>query len=100
MENNVKNYTVTSAKISGGTFQTKIGATDVNKEGVKGCITGGIFTEAAKTDIYNTYPALIAEGYDFVSNGDGIYTVMFKQSSVGVTDEKANPDLEALGRKQ
>ena len=96
MTNIGENYTVTSAKISGGTFQTKIGATDVNKEGVKGCITGGTFTETAKK---NTNRELIAEGYDFVSNGDGTYTVMFKQSSVGVTDEKANPDLEALGRK-
>ena len=83
--------------VTGGTFNTKIGADQPDNEGVKGSVKGGTFTEAAKT---GTNPALIAEGYDFVSNGDGTYTVMFNQSSVGVTDEKANPDLEALGRKQ
>ena len=83
--------------VTGGTFNTKIGVADATKPGVKGRVKGGRFSETAKTA---TNPALIAEGYDFVSNGDGTYTVMFKQSSVGVTDEKANPDLEALGRKQ
>lgn len=82
--------------VTGGTFNTKIGVADASKAGVKGRVKGGRFSEAAKT---GTNPALIAEGYDFVSNGDGTYTVMVKQSSVGVTDEKANPDLEALGRK-
>ena len=82
--------------VTGGTFKTKIGADQPDNEGVKGSVKGGTFTEAAKT---GTNPALIAEGYDFVSNGDGTYTVMFNQSSVGVTDEKAKPDLEALGRK-
>ena len=82
--------------VTGGIFKTKIGVADASKAGVKGSVSGGTFSEPAKTA---TNPALIAEGYDFVSNGDGTYTVMFKQSSVGVTDEKAKPDLEALGRK-
>ena len=82
--------------VTGGTFKTKIGADQPDNEGVKGSVKGGTFTQTAKD---NTNTALIAEGYDFVSNGDGTYTVMFKQSSVGVTDGKANPDLEALGRK-
>ena len=47
MENNGKNYTVTSAKISGGTFQTKIGCSMPGKDGVKGCVTGGTFTQVA-----------------------------------------------------
>ena len=82
--------------VTGGIFKTKIGVADATKPGVKGSVKGGTFTEPAKT---GTNPALIAEGYDFVSNGDGTYTVMFNQSSVGVTDEKAKPHLEALGRK-
>ena len=82
--------------VTGGIFKTKIGVADAGKAGVKGSVSGGTFSELAKTA---TNPALIAEGYDFVSNGDGTYTVMFKQSSVGVTDEKANSDFEALGRK-
>ena len=82
--------------VTGGTFNTKIGVADASKAGVKGSVSGGTFSEPAKTA---TNPALIAEGYDFVSNGDGTYTVMFNQSSVGVTDEKAKPHLEALGRK-
>ena len=83
--------------VTGGLFNTKIGVANAEKAGVKGGVKGGTFTETAKN---YTNASLIAEGYDFVSNGDGTYTVMFKQSSVGVTDEKANPDLEALGRKQ
>lgn len=82
--------------VTGGIFKTKIGVADAGKAGVKGSVKGGTFTQAAKD---NTNTALIAEGYDFVSNGDGTYTVMFNQSSVGVTDKKAKPDLEALGRK-
>lgn len=58
--------------ISGGYFNTKIGCADVNKPGVKGKITGGIFTSTAKT---NTNPAIIAEGYDFHANPDGTFTL-------------------------
>ena len=34
--------------ISGGTFNTKVGCQNPSKDGVKGCITGGSFTESAK----------------------------------------------------
>lgn len=34
--------------ISGGTFNTKVGCYNPSKDGVKGCITGGSFTESAK----------------------------------------------------
>lgn len=93
MTNTKEDYTVSSATITGGTFQTKIGSDDPTKEGVKGCIKGGVFTETAKD---NTNAALIAEGYGFVSNGDGTYSL---QPSVGLTDEKADSDFEALSRR-
>lgn len=93
MANTEEDYTVSSAKITGGTFRTDIGSNDPTKEGVKGCIKGGTFTETAKD---NTNAALIAEGYDFVSNGDGTYSL---QPSVGLTDEKANSEFEALSRR-
>lgn len=93
MTNTGENHTVSSAKITGGTFQTKIGSKDPTKEGVKGSINGGTFTETAKD---NTNAALIAEGYDFVSNGNGTYSL---QPSVGLTDEKADSDFEALSRR-
>ncbi len=82
--------------VTGGMFNTRIGCADDSKVGVKGSVKGGLFTETA---MQNTSKALIAEGYGFVSNGDGTYVLTFKQSSVGVTDKKANPDFEALGRK-
>ena len=58
--------------VTGGYFNTKIGCQTPTKEGVTGTVTGGIFTESAKS---YTDPALIAAGYDFVANGDGTYTV-------------------------
>lgn len=74
MTNTGENYTVTSAIITGGTFKTKIGSSDPTKEGVKGSVKGGIFTETAKT---NTNASLIAEGYDFELNTDNnTYTLM------------------------
>ena len=79
MENNGKNYTVTSAKISGGTFQTKIGCSIADKTGVKGCIIGGTFTETA---MQNTNKNLFAEETYLVKNDEGNYIV--KHS----TDEK------------
>ncbi len=72
MTNVGENYTVTSANISGGKFNTKIGSSDATKEGVKGSVKGGIFTETAKTD---TAVGLIAEGYNFEANTDGTYTL-------------------------
>lgn len=93
MANTEEEYTVSSATITGGTFQTEIGSDDPTKAGVKGSINGGTFTETAKD---NTNAALIAEGYGFVSNGDGTYSL---QPSVGLTDEKADSDFEALSRR-
>lgn len=56
--------------ITGGTFNTKIGCAVPSKEGVKGKVKGGIFTETAKV---NTNANLIAEGYIFESQTDGTY---------------------------
>lgn len=63
-----------NVSITGGTFNTKISAREVEKDGVKGCITGGIFTESAKT---STDSALIKEGYEF-KEIDGKYIVVAK----------------------
>lgn len=79
--------------VTGGLFNTEIGVANAEKAGVKGSIKGGTFTEIAKD---NTNAALIAEGYGFVSNGDGTYSL---QPSVGLTDEKADSDFEALSRR-
>ena len=56
--------------VTGGTFNTKIGCNDATRDGVKGKITGGKFTESAKT---YTNPDLFATGSwsDLV---DGFYT--------------------------
>ena len=83
--------------VTGGTFKTKIGAEKPDNEGVKGSVKGGTFTEAAKT---GTNPALIAEGYDFVSNGDGTYTIQENKESVGRGEGFADNTLEALSRKR
>ena len=57
--------------VTGGTFETKIGANDV--EALAGAITGGAFTEAAKNE---TNAVLLAEGYVFEENADGTYGVV------------------------
>ncbi len=64
-------YEVTLS-VTGGTFNTKIGCADASKSGVAGKVSGGIFTEAAKT---YTSENLIASNKQFVSNGDGTYTL-------------------------
>ena len=56
--------------VTGGYFNTKIGCYDANA--LAGAITGGTFTESAKT---NTKAELLATGYQFVANGDGTYDV-------------------------
>lgn len=58
--------------INGGKFNTKIGCVDATKEGIKGSVKGGIFTESAKT---NTNNALIAEGCAFVEAVDGYWEI-------------------------
>ena len=57
--------------VTGGHFETKIGCNDPSKL-TGNRITGGIFTESAKT---NTNSALIAEGCAFEANADGTYTL-------------------------
>lgn len=64
-----KTYDVVFAATD-GFFNTKIGCSLPGKEDV--IVTGGVFTQAAKD---NTNAALLAEGYEFVDNGDGTYTV-------------------------
>ena len=58
--------------VNDGTFTTKIGCSDANKEGVNGSVKGGDFTEAAKN---GTNSALIAEGYEFAEAAGGNWTV-------------------------
>lgn len=59
--------------VTGGYFNTKIGSsTTTNFTSGSGMVTGGTFTEAAKT---NTKAELLATGYQFVANGDGTYDV-------------------------
>lgn len=66
---------IVNVSITGGTFNTKIGSADPSKDGVKGCITGGTFTQSAKE---NTNAALLNEGYEFAAGADGNYTVVAK----------------------
>lgn len=93
MRNQGENYTVSSAKITGGTFATKIGSTNPTLEGVAGCVTGGVFTESAKN---NTNANLIAPGAVFKKNGDGSYTlfVEFEQVSENVYEIKSKAGFE------
>ena len=59
--------------VTGGYFNTKIGSSNTtNFTSGSGMVTGGTFTEAAKT---NTKAELLATGYQFVANGDGTYDV-------------------------
>ena len=70
MTNAGEGFTVTSAAISGGTFEGKIGV--ANAETLSGIITAGTFTKAAKD---NTNEILLAEGHKFASNTDGTWSV-------------------------
>ena len=83
--------------VTGGTFNTKIGTADPSKDGVKGRVKSGRFSETAKD---YTDPALIAEGHIFVDNGDGTYTLQEKKESVGRGEGVADNTLEALSRKR
>ncbi|MBE6216033.1 MAG: hypothetical protein E7123_07390 [Bacteroidales bacterium] len=68
--------------VTGGKFNTKIGCNDPAKEGVKGSVKAGVFTESAKN---NTNSALIATNSTFESAGDGIYTLNYDPSMAVVT---------------
>ena len=61
--------------VTGGTFNHKIGASDVNKQGVKGSISGGLFSQAAKA---NTDAKLIDARFKFedMPNIDGYYSII------------------------
>ncbi len=60
--------------ITGGTFQTKIGCS--NADQLAGAVSGGVFTVSAKE---NTNATLINDGYEFVSNEDGTYTLVERE---------------------
>ena len=66
------NTNVVNVAITGGMFNTKVGCFDANKEGAKGCITGGTFTTAAKE---NTAAALINDDYAWVEAENGLWTL-------------------------
>jgi hypothetical protein len=86
-----KDYTVNLA-VNGGYFNTKIGTSVPSKDGVKGAIKGGSFTESAKE---NTNAALLAAGYSFVEE-NGVWSVV-KALIVSTPDalKKAVEDGEA-----
>lgn len=67
-----KQYDNVILSVTGGTFNTKIGASFPAKSGVAGKITGGKFTESAKT---NTASGLFASSSSWSeSDSDGFYT--------------------------
>ena len=72
--------------VNGGFFNTKIGCTDANKAGVKGCIVGGTFTVSA---IENTNAALIAPGYK-AEQENGVYIVRKPQALIDFENAIAN----------
>ena len=71
MTNAGENYTVASAAISGGTFTTKIGASEPAK--LSGSITGGTFTAAAAS---GTYAALLGDMQFSEADANGNYSVV------------------------
>ncbi len=79
--------------INGGKFKTKIGCTDATKEGVNGCIKGGIFTTSAKE---NTNKALIAEGIEFVETENDYWVI---EKSYEKTSETSYTIYSANGMK-
>ena len=85
--------------VTGGTFTTKIGCSNPAKEGVKGSVKGGIFTESAKA---NTNSALIAANGEFKSNDNGTYTLVCDPSKAVVNDiagfnaAMANADIKTI----
>lgn len=95
------NTNIINVEIKGGTFNTKIGCVDANKEGVKGSISGGNFTQTAKD---NTNAALIAEGCIFDQLNDGTFDVVRSYSLnesgnyVVYTKEGLKSALEAAGK--
>ncbi|MBR5611202.1 MAG: hypothetical protein IKW65_06785 [Bacteroidales bacterium] len=76
---------VVNVEITGGTFNTKIGCVDANKEGVKGSISGGTFTESAKL---NTNAALLKQGYMFVEE-NGVYNVVYSAVAEVVYEDQS-----------
>ena len=70
MTNIGEKYTVPSAKISGGKFNTKIGSSMPDKDGVKGCVTGGTFTQVAldgtDRNLFAEETYLVKENDDYV----------------------------------
>ena len=79
--------------VTGGTFETKIGANDV--EALAGSITGGNFTEAAKS---KTNEALIAEGMVFsgVADADGYYTLVETEKVAKIGDKEFDSLKKAI----
>lgn len=72
-DNNTVNLSIT-----GGTFETKIGCSNATEEGVAGKVSGGKFTELAKT---NTASDLISSDSEFKLNeNDNYYYLEIKQS--------------------
>ena len=56
-------------KVTGGTFETKIGCSDYTKDGVKGSVSGGVFGVAPDKN-------LLANGYIAVKNTEDKYTLL------------------------
>ncbi len=83
-------YKVTLS-VTGGTFNTKIGCVDA--AALAGAITGGTFTETAKN---NTEAVLLAEGYSFVKNEDGTYTVASSNAVVVPEDTTVDSIVDSI----
>lgn len=82
--------------VTGGIFETKIGAND--PEGLNGDkIVGGTFTEAAKS---NTNTALLGEDCVFVENAGGTYGIVKVDYVAQVGDKKYESFDEALAAAQ
>ena len=73
---------VVNVAISGGMFNTKVGCYDANKEGAKGCISGGSFTATAKE---NTAAALINDDYAW-AEAEGLWTLARKADVAKIGD--------------
>lgn len=56
--------------ITGGKFNTKIGCAAPDRNGAKGSVSGGIFTDSAKQ---GTNAVLLAAGKEFVANDDSTF---------------------------
>lgn len=81
---------VINLSITGGTFATRVGCANPEKEGVKGSIKGGVYGDNTNLD------KLVADGYVISKEGDWYNVIegVMVANTDDFADALANPDIE------